>query len=48
MTALATAAALTALATVFAAAWNTPRDAEGRPVPRSQRTLWSDLRALVG
>jgi len=48
MTALATAAALTALATVAAAAVHTPKDAEGRPMPRSKRTLWGDLRALVG
>ena len=39
--------ALTILATLFAAAAHTVRDAEGNPVPRSKRTLWGDLVALV-
>lgn len=44
---LASVAVLTVFALVTAAAVHTPKDANGRPVSRSQRTLWGDLRALV-
>jgi len=48
MVALFTALAVLApLATVFAAAAHSPRDAAGNPVPRSSRTFTGDLRSLV-
>jgi hypothetical protein len=45
---LASATVLAVFATVLAAAMHTPRDASGAPVNRSRRTLFGDLRCLVG
>lgn len=48
MTAFTAAALFVALSTVAGAALHTPTDREGRPVTRTRRSLWGDVRSLFG